>query len=88
MALPAPALIGLTGLALQIDVPLRIVATDGVRTTLRRVASVGRLLEVVAGGDACLIGLGFESGQLQRAIGSSTDGGAICVLGNVDIVSV
>jgi len=79
LALPAPVVIGLTGPALQIDVPLRISATDGVRTTVRRVAGSGRLLEVVVGGDARVIGLSFENGTAPAVIGTSADGGAIHV---------
>ncbi|MCC6559838.1 MAG: hypothetical protein IT478_00660 [Xanthomonadales bacterium] len=79
LALPAPILIGLSGSALQIDVPLRITATDGVRTTIRRVGGNGRLLEVVGNGDARVIGLSFENGAAPSLPGVSADGGAIYI---------
>lgn len=79
LALPAPIVIGLTGPALQVDVPLRILANDGVRTTLRRVANAGRLLEVIASGDARIVGLSFENGTAPDAGGASLDGGAVLV---------
>jgi CSLREA domain-containing protein len=79
LALPAPIVIGLTGSALQIDVPLRITATDGVRTTLRRVAGSGRLMELTGNADARIIGLAFEDGGAPSAPGLVPDGGAIHV---------
>lgn len=79
LALTPPVLIGLTGPALQIHVPLRITATDGVRTTVRRVAGTGRLMEVLGNGDARVIGLSFENGSAPASIGTSADGGAIHV---------
>lgn len=79
LALPAPILIGLSGGALQIDVPLRITATDGVRTTVRRVGGNGRLLDVVGSGDARVIGLSFEHGDAPAPFGVSADGGAIFI---------
>lgn len=79
LALPAPIVVGLVGPPLQIDVPLRIVATDGVRTTVRRVAGTGRLMEVVGNGDARVIGLSFENGSAPAPPDASADGGAVFV---------
>ena len=78
LALPAPIVIGLSGPALQIDVPLRITATDGVRTTIRRVANKGRLIDVLAGGDARVVGIGFEDG-VEDTAEVHAYGGAILV---------
>lgn len=78
LALPAPILIGLSGGALQIDVPLRITATDGVPTTIRRVVGLGRLLNVLAGADVRIVGLGFEGGR-HEALAGDTLGGAVWV---------
>ena len=69
LALPAPIVIELTGAPLQIDVPMRITATDGVPTTIRRTGGSGRLLNVVSGGDARIIGIGFENGTAPFSIG-------------------
>lgn len=79
LGLGSPIQIALTGPPLQIDVPLRITATDGVPTTIRRTSGSGRLLEVVNGGDARIIGLGFENGTTPFSIGMPGFGGAIHV---------
>ncbi|MBL0028878.1 MAG: hypothetical protein IPO95_07365 [Rhodanobacteraceae bacterium] len=79
LALPSPVVIGLTGPALQIDVPLRITATDGVATTIRRTGGSGRLLDVISGGDARIIGLGFQNGTAPFALGMPGVGGAVHV---------
>jgi hypothetical protein len=79
LALPAPIVIELTGTPLQIDVPMRITATDGVPTTLRRTGGSGRLIEVTNGGDARIIGLAFENGSAPAAISIPSSGGAIYV---------
>jgi predicted outer membrane repeat protein len=79
LALPSPVVIGLTGAPLQIDVAMRIIGTDGVPTTVRRTANTGRLLDVVAGGDARIIGLGFENGTVSAAFGANAEGGAVLV---------
>ena len=74
LALPAPIVIELTGAPLQIDVPMRITATDGVPTTIRRTGGSGRLLNVVSGGDARIIGIGFENGTAPFSIGQPAFG--------------
>lgn len=79
LALPAPIVIELTGTPLQIDVPMRITATDGMPTTIRRTGGSGRLLNVVTGGDARIIGIGFENGTAPFSIGQPAFGGAIHV---------
>lgn len=79
LALPAPIVVELVGAPLQVDVPLRIVATDGVRTTVRRVAGTGRLMEVVGNGDARVIGLTFENGSAPAPLDASADGGAVFI---------
>lgn len=79
LALPNPVIIQLTGPALQIDLPMRIVATDGVTTTIRRTSGSGRLIEVVGNGDARIVGLGFENGSAPAPPGGSADGGAVFI---------
>ena len=79
LALPTPIVIGLTGEPLQVDVPMRIVGSDGVRTTIRRVAGDGRLMDVVGNGDARVIGLTFENGSAPAPLDASADGGAVFI---------
>lgn len=78
LALPNPLQLSLTGPALQVSVPLRITANDGVPTTLKRTAATGRLLEILDGGDVRIVGLGFESGTIV-GIGLDAEGGAVRV---------
>ncbi|HWT16783.1 MAG TPA: hypothetical protein VN581_13480 [Patescibacteria group bacterium] len=79
LALSSPIVIGLTGPALQIDLPMRIVGTDGVRTTLRRTSGSGRLIDVLNGGDVRIVGLSFENGTAPSVPASGADGGAVFV---------
>lgn len=76
LALPNPLQLSLAGPALQVSVPLRITANDGVPTTLVRTSGSGRLLEILNGGDVRIVGLGFASGAIV-GIGLDAEGGAI-----------
>ncbi len=83
LALPNPLVLSLTGPALVIDIPLRITATDGVPTVLRRTAGTDRLLNVASTGDARIIGLGFEDGVAPvLPMQGDAKGGAIHVDAN------
>ena len=78
LALPSPVVIGLTGDALSIDIPLRIVANDGVPTILRRTAGSGRLMDIGPNADLRIVGLGLENGNVVSLIsGVPAEGGAI-----------
>ena len=81
LALPTPIVIGLTGTALQIDVPIRIIATDGVRTALRRVSGTGRLIELSGAADARIIGLDFENGSTSAFAAPARGGGVFIAAG-------
>ncbi|MBK8284489.1 MAG: hypothetical protein IPK97_06170 [Ahniella sp.] len=80
LLLPNPLVLSLTGPALIIDVPMRITATDGVPTVLRRTGGADRLMRVAPTGDVRIVGLGFEDGLAPATpLPGDAKGGAIYV---------
>jgi len=78
LALPNPLNLDLTGVPLEIAVPIRIVGTDGVPTILRRTAGSGRLMNVRSGADIRIVGLSFADGSVETTLDAAR-GGAILV---------
>lgn len=78
LSLPNPVNLDLVGQPLEISVPIRIVGTDGVPTTLRRTGGSGRLMQVRSGGDVRIVGLSFANGAVVTAFDAAR-GGAILV---------
>lgn len=80
LTLPNPLEIDIAGPAMNISVPARITATDGVPTTLRRVSGSDRFLTLLSGADVRIVGLGFRDGLAPvPAGGGQAFGGAIRV---------
>ncbi|MCB1560566.1 MAG: hypothetical protein KDI75_05680 [Xanthomonadales bacterium] len=78
LALPNPLQLDVTGDALFIDIPLRMVTNDGVPTVLRRIGGSGRLIELGPNADVRIVGLGYEDGRvLSLTSGTPAEGGAI-----------